>query len=141
PHPHGAGRRLQPPAASRVTLRLRLVLALVGLVLVGLVAFGFTTYSVYAKVQYDRLDDQIRTSVPFVSRELSQGDGDGGGPGHGPGRGPGGGHGHDDAPPSGLPAATYAEVRDEGNNTVSVLQPDTSAKPRLPNNPKAGIFT
>ena len=55
-----------------MTLRLRLVLALVVLVLAGLGLFGVATYSVYAHSQYQRLDDQIRSSVPFVTRQLTE---------------------------------------------------------------------
>jgi two-component system OmpR family sensor kinase len=53
-----------------VTLRLRLVIALLVLVTVGLAVFGFTTYGLYARSQYDRLDDEIRASVPPVTGAL-----------------------------------------------------------------------
>ena len=46
-----------------MTLRLRLVLALALLVTVGLAIFGFTTYSLYSHSEYQRLDDQLRTSA------------------------------------------------------------------------------
>jgi len=42
-----------------VTLRLRLVIALVVLVAVGLTIFGVSTYKFYADSQYDHLDDQL----------------------------------------------------------------------------------
>src|SRR2546423_379438 len=90
----------------------------------GLTLFGFATYSVYARSQYRRLDDQLAGSVGFVSRELSP-TRPGGGGGHEPDHGGG-------PPPAGLSAATYAELRDRSNTTQSVLQPDASAKPRLP---------
>jgi two-component system, OmpR family, sensor kinase len=108
-----------------LTLRLRLVLGLVVLVLAGLTLFGFATYSVYARSQYQRLDEQMASSVGFVSRELSPGlpGPEGGGHEHDHGAGP---------PPAGLSAATYAELRDPSNTIQSVLQPDASAKPRLP---------
>jgi two-component system, OmpR family, sensor kinase len=111
-----------------LTLRLRLVIGLVVLVLAGLALFGFATYSVYARSQYQRLDEQLASSVEFVSRELSPGL-------PGPGDGGGGGHERDHGggpPPAGLSAATYAELRDRSNTIQSLLQPDASAKPRLP---------
>ena len=43
-----------------MTLRLRLVAALVGLLTVGLAIFGVTTYGFYARSQYERLDDELR---------------------------------------------------------------------------------
>jgi two-component system OmpR family sensor kinase len=55
-----------------VSLRFRLVGALVVLVAVGLVAFGLATYGAVARSQYDRLDDQLRSSTGFVVRELAR---------------------------------------------------------------------
>jgi two-component system OmpR family sensor kinase len=46
-----------------MTLRLRLVVGLVILVLTGLAIFGFSTYALYSRSQYDRLDDQLRNSI------------------------------------------------------------------------------
>lgn len=43
-----------------MTLRLRLVAALVALLTVGLAIFGVTTYGFYARSQYERLDDELR---------------------------------------------------------------------------------
>ena len=40
-----------------MTLRLRLVLAISLLVVVGLAVFGFITYALYSRSQYRRLDD------------------------------------------------------------------------------------
>ncbi len=53
-----------------MTLRLRLVLALVVLLTVGLAIFGFATYSLYAHAQYQHLDDQIASSVNAVTIQL-----------------------------------------------------------------------
>ena len=50
-----------------MSLRLRLVLGLVALLVLGLGAFGIATYSVYAPSQYQRLDDQLKTSLPFAT--------------------------------------------------------------------------
>jgi two-component system OmpR family sensor kinase len=49
-----------------MTLRLRLVVGLVILVLTGLAIFGFSTYALYSRSQYDRLDDQLRNSLSSV---------------------------------------------------------------------------
>ncbi|HVW31446.1 MAG TPA: hypothetical protein VHL53_02800, partial [Acidimicrobiia bacterium] len=75
-----------------MTLRLRLVLGLVVLVTVGLAVFGFATYGLYSRSQYDRLDDQLRTSASAVVPQLAQGAGlaygnEGPGPRVGPGPG------------------------------------------------------
>ena len=53
-----------------MTLRLRLVVALVALLTVGLGAFGAVTYALYSRSLYDRLDDQLRGSVSAVSAVL-----------------------------------------------------------------------
>src|SRR5438132_1121779 len=88
-----------------MTLRLRLVLGLVVLVTAGLAVFGFATYELYSRSQYDRLDDQIRASASTVVGSLAHNAGlasdEGGGPGHGFG---GGGPGHDGGPEGGGPA-------------------------------------
>lgn len=48
-----------------MTLRLRLTLALVALVAVGLAVFGSVTYTFYSRAQYQRLDEQLRgVTVP-----------------------------------------------------------------------------
>src|SRR5438477_12375005 len=102
----------------RMTLRIRLVLALLALLTVGLVIFGVATDSFYSRSQYKRLDDQVRASQESVSHQLDEaaGRGGGGGPGQGggPGRGgPGGG------PAVFVPPGTYAELRDENGAIVS----------------------
>jgi two-component system OmpR family sensor kinase len=100
-----------------VTLRLRLVLALVALVTLGLGAFGIVTYRFYARSQYAQLDDQLRASTGFVTGVLeercaSAANGTsnpvGTFPGAGAGAGPGGGRGERGRP---TPLATYAELR------------------------------
>ncbi|MDQ1461474.1 MAG: hypothetical protein QOI08_2958, partial [Actinomycetota bacterium] len=55
-----------------MTLRLRLVVALFTLMLAGLGLFGVVTYIVYARSQYQRLDEQIRAAVPFATRQLAE---------------------------------------------------------------------
>ena len=53
-----------------MTLRWRLVGALVVLVTVGLGLFGVATYSLYSRSQYDQLDSSLRAAAPQVSRQL-----------------------------------------------------------------------
>ena len=61
-----------------VTLRLRLVAALLVLLVAGLAVFGVGTYSLFANSQRDRLDQQLRSSLPSLQRIV--GDDRGGGP-------------------------------------------------------------
>jgi len=53
-----------------MTLRLRLVLALVALVAVGLAVFGVATTAAYSRAEHERLDDQLHASQPFVTGQL-----------------------------------------------------------------------
>src|SRR5437773_5221899 len=111
-----------------MTLRLRLVLGLVVLVTAGLAVFGFATYTLYSRSQYDRLDDQIRASAPAVVPSLAtkaglayDGDGASSGSGFGGGRpvhtggpgdgGPGGEREGRHGPPAVVPLVGYAELR------------------------------
>src|SRR6478609_3675845 len=95
-------------ASPRLTLRLRLVLALTVLMVVGLAIFGFATYSLYARSERQRLDDQITASIPLVQAQLYQQASldnghrpDAGGPGGPPPK-----------PSTVVPPSTYAELRD-----------------------------
>jgi len=120
-----------------VTLRLRLVIALAALVTVGLAVFGIGTYEVYARTQYQRLDDQLRASVPLVRQQLTeaaglQAPGGRGGPGHGP-RTPDFGEPRG-RPPVVVPPGTYAELRDSSGKLVPsgrIQLSSSSAPPRL----------
>jgi two-component system, OmpR family, sensor kinase len=105
-------------------LRLRLVLALAVLALAVLPVFGAVTYTLYARSEYARLDDRIRSSIPFVSRELRP-DSDGG---SGPGPG------HDDKGQSSpqVPVSTYAELRDSSGAVTATSQLAGDDKPDLP---------
>ena len=134
-----------------MTLRLRLVLGLVVLVTAGLAVFGFATYTLYSRSQYDRLDTQLRASAPAVIPTLAgkaglaydgdAGDSDAGGrPGPrsagGPAGhdGPGGGPGHDGrpGPPAVVPLVGYAELRGtNGAFVTSVAQSSAAAVPAL----------
>ena len=79
-----------------MTLRLRLVLALLVLVAAGLVTFGVVTYSLYSHSQFQHLDAQIRASQPLIERQLE------GETGPGTRSGPG--------PDQSIPPGTYAEL-------------------------------
>ena len=133
-----------------MTLRSRLVLALVALSTVGLAVFGVTTYSLYQRSQLSQLDDQLRENALPLSARLQQvrayagegttcgdtGDdatdetsGDGTTPTtlrpdrNRPERGP--------APGQGLDA--YAELRNEQGTPVVCIKPfSTDARPDLP---------
>src|SRR5436190_5943124 len=119
-----------------MTLRLRLVLALVVLVAAGLALFGVATYSLYARSQYDALDRQIHASVPTVTRDLTKAaglGGEGSGPAH---QGPPGPHDNDSDHDGGSPLlvtpGTYAELRNTAGAVVSYVQAtSSSSRPRL----------
>ena len=128
-----------------MTLRLRLVIGLALLVTVGLAVFGFTTYSLYSHSEYQRLDDQIRSSATVVTGQLCESAGtacgpvpghSGGNPSFGnPGGDGGGGHG---GPPVVVPPGTYAELRDKSGKVLSTVQASDSAEqPKLAKNLKA----
>ena len=125
-----------------MTLRLRLVLGLGALVLAGLTLFGVTTYTLYARSQYQRLDEQLQGYVPLVTRQLFEAAGlaaggfdnngfrpGGGGP---PGGGGGGGGGAGGPGPV-APVGTYAELRDRAGALISqVHTASDSSGPNLP---------
>jgi len=122
-----------------VTLRLRLVLGVVALATVGLAVFGVATYALYSHSQYQRLDDQVQSSVPLVTSQLAAAAGLGGergGPdarGHTEPDGGGGGGGRHPGPPVMVPPGTYGELRDSGGVVLSrVALSDASAEPKLP---------
>jgi len=125
-----------------VTLRLRLVIALVALVTVGLVLFGVTTYTFYARDRQQRLDAQLRNSEPLIDAQLDERSRGSSGPPLPPGAGPGGGRG---GPPIDIPSGTFAELRDAAGKVVSQIQNSTHL-PRLPNplpppTPHGRLFT
>jgi len=108
-----------------MSLRLRLVLGLVALLVLGLGAFGVATYSLYAPSQYQHLDDQLRTSLPYASSQLYTLAGiHAQPPGGGPGGSDGGSGGDPDdmgagggdngpggpAPATTLPPGTFSEL-------------------------------
>lgn len=100
-----------------MTLRLRLVLALVLLLTVGLAVFGFVTYGLYARSQYDQLDEQIASSLPEVRAVLFEALADRTGHGGPPG-----------------PISVYAQLRDaDGEPLATSTSSSTTADvPELP---------
>jgi two-component system OmpR family sensor kinase len=116
-----------------VTLRSRLVVALVLLATVGLAIFGVATYELYSRSQYERLDDQIRSARPSVLALLS-GEGYRGGPFGGRG-GP---------PPVVVPVGTYIELRDSDGSVTPYQAGVASTQPDLPDDfgtiPRDGKF-
>jgi two-component system OmpR family sensor kinase len=133
-----------------MTLRLRLVLAIVALVTLGLGAFGYVTYQLYARSQYDRLDDQLRSAAPILNGQLARAAGLDSGPG-GFGVPSGAGSsgttgtsiagastatpGAGNVPPGlpMLPLAAFAELRDGNGAVVQTILPSSgSSQPVLP---------
>jgi two-component system OmpR family sensor kinase len=114
-----------------MTLRLKIVLALVALVAVGLVCFGVVTYALYARAQYDRLDDQLRNAIPLVSGQLYEQAGLEQGPMTGqppPNEHPGRGGG----PPVVVPPSAYGELRSAAGEVVtSVALSGSTDRPKL----------
>ncbi|HEY3141355.1 MAG TPA: histidine kinase dimerization/phospho-acceptor domain-containing protein, partial [Acidimicrobiales bacterium] len=55
-----------------MTLRLRLVLALLALLTVGLTLFGVVTYRLYSRAEYDRLDERMLGAVNDLADLLSE---------------------------------------------------------------------
>src|SRR3954470_22118483 len=119
-----------PVAGPRLTLRLRLVLALTVLVVVGLTVFGVATYTLYARSERQRLDDQITASIPLVQGQLYQQAGLS--DGHRPDDDDGGAGARPPKPSTVVPASTYAELRDPNGTVLSSIRlSDTIDSPDL----------
>ncbi|HEV7863789.1 MAG TPA: HAMP domain-containing sensor histidine kinase [Acidimicrobiia bacterium] len=114
-----------------MTLRLRLVLAIVLLVTAGLGVFGMATYQLYSRSQYARLDSQVRASADLVASQLAQtaGLGQASGPTDRSGPSGDGGRGHGDHPdpPVAVPLVSYAELRDPSGTVVARIAPSSTA--------------
>lgn len=129
-----------------MSLRARLTLALTALAAVGLLIFGWSTYSLYARSRYEQVDDQLRSSVsPVTLTMLSQlgggeangidVDGDGRTGGGGFGGLPGQDSGDPDRPQPQVvaPTGTYGELQDASGAVVASVQlSDDFAQPDLP---------
>jgi two-component system, OmpR family, sensor kinase len=110
-----------------MTLRVRLVAALSLLLIVGLVVFGIGTYSAFARSQYQRLDDQLRSSPPLVTRQLMASAGLANGSFGGNGEGPPGPR------PVIAPPGTYAELRDATGTVVGTpIRTTSNGDPKIP---------
>jgi two-component system OmpR family sensor kinase len=107
-----------------VTLRSRLVAALVGLVALGLIIFGITTYGLYSRSQYQRLDDQVTNSLPLVSRQLTDDD-------QQP-QEPKGDSRREGAQPIVVPLSTYGALIDSTGAVVATKDTADGAAPALP---------
>jgi two-component system OmpR family sensor kinase len=132
-----------------MTLRVRLVVGLVAVMTAGLALFGWVTYSLYSRSEYDNLDSQLRSSVPLVRNELarvagvslgSSSSGEAGIGAPGPAEGGGGtgqGSATQTAPTAGpdllVPPGTYGELIDSKGAVVSHIQQIASnSQPKIP---------
>ena len=113
-----------------MSLRLRLLVTLVPLFVLGLLAANVATYAALQSFMLSRVDEQLVASHPSVEGYLTGGGGGGDG---GRGGGPGG---------ASFPQGTYAELR---SSTGAVLKSQTfsfnsssTAHPNLPANLKPG---
>ena len=114
-----------------MTLRTRLVVALVALALVGLAVFGIVTYSLYARSEYDRLDGQIRGATGFIGTELRSAAGLQG-PGFGPGRDGDRRGGFPPAAEQSGPISMYGELREASGDVDAVRNTYLDSEPKLP---------
>lgn len=118
-----------------MTLRLRLVIALVALVIVAQGVGFAATYFAYRNSEYNRIDQQMRSSASQVTRQLESENNIQTGPESG---GPPGGAPEGDGQPRGpeTPSGTFAQLRDKTGNVVgSVLTSpfnSASVRPKLP---------
>jgi two-component system OmpR family sensor kinase len=118
-----------------MTLRSRLVAALLVLTTVGLVAFGVVTYRLYERSQYDRLDEQLRSAPPLVTGLLYD---EAGLSAPDMSTGVATDEGGDPPPPQVvLPAGTYAELRTADGDVTTLTLGETTAEPDLHDVPPA----
>ena len=115
------------------SLRARLLVAVLALTACGLLLLGAITYVEQRSFQYDRVDQQLRSSVMGVAHELDR---TAGGPpadyDDSDGRPPGGGR----EPNFGIPAGTYGEKRSASGMVLAskpfAVTGTVTAKPALP---------
>jgi two-component system OmpR family sensor kinase len=131
-----------------MTLRLRLVLALVALVTFAQAGFCLATYTLYRNSEFANLDSQLRSSESLIDQQLDQAAGADAqqasamAPVSGAGRGPASpynpsGNNHGGAPLV-VPPGTYAELRDANGTVLSHIQLSSdAAHPRLSGLPAA----
>jgi two-component system OmpR family sensor kinase len=108
------------------SLRTRLLLLLVGLAVVGLAAADFASYRALHNYLYDRVDQQLESSIGpmtiFLSQEAAEGEGVTGQFGPGPSatrEGGAGGPGPGGPAPSQLPPGTFGQLRSAEGKVVS----------------------
>ena len=119
-----------------LSLRARLLAAVLVLTAVALVLLAVITYAQQRSFQYDKVDDQARSAVAAVRGELAErGIGSNRGFGQPDGRGRGGGPPRGGGPGVGLPAGTYGQLRDASGrvlgDTVFSYGQDVDAEPDL----------
>jgi two-component system OmpR family sensor kinase len=111
-----------------MTLRFRLVFAIVVLTAVGLSVFGIATYSLYARSEYRRVDNTLNASAPLVGRDLDERAGLT--PGQAPRDPDDNGRGF---PQVLVPTGTYGELRDpSGKVLASAPYGQFSGRPKFP---------
>ena len=122
-----------------MSLRARLIAALIALAAVGLVTLAAVTYAEQRSFLLDRVDQQAHAAQPAIDRELDGGFPGGPPPGHGrrppPPASPGGDDGG--SGPQGLPRGTYGERRDASGQvlettTVRAYGDEPLPAPKLP---------
>jgi two-component system OmpR family sensor kinase len=123
-----------------LSLRARLLLGLVALVLLGILVADVATYASLKTFLYQRVDQQLRDGIDPAVGALNATYDSHGGPG-----GPGGPDGHhDNGGALNLPQGTYAAVLGPDGKVVTELvavfpgQTPTAARPVLPTSPAAG---
>ena len=116
-----------------MSLRARLIAVLLAVAAAGLLLLAGITYAVLRSYELQRVDDQARSAIPLMERQL---DGDELGPG--PGRGFGGGP----PPDRSLPPGTYGERRAADGSVTArrqiTLGGPAPAPPELPAELPAG---
>ncbi len=134
-----------------MTLRLRLVIAIVSLVTVGLAVFGLVSYSLYARSQYQRVDEQLQVVVAPIQGQLYRAAGLEAGPFGGASNRPAttssiptnpttpttsvttqprsGGNAAPPAPFVGAPLDAYGELRAPDGRVLATVEPSTVTSP------------
>ena len=123
-----------------LSLRVRLLVALVALAVVGLAALSLVSFRELDSYLSDRVDQQVRSAVPAVQDALLRQAADEGVAGLGPGAkkppGPGGDSGPRSGPVPQLPPGTYGVLLDAGGAVVTEVvygfEDDDFPRPSIP---------
>jgi two-component system OmpR family sensor kinase len=126
------------------SLRARLLAAVLALTACGLLLVGAITYVEQRSFQYDRVDEQLRSSVMGVAHELDRAAGGPTSDYDDPDNRPPGGGGR--GPNFGIPAGTYGEKRSASGQVLAskpfAVSGTVTAKPALPAEVQPGkVFT